>query len=69
MSFPSSGNANAIDSALRPVKVPISSTFLVLDIFAGSGTTGRAARHLNRSYILCDINSNGKDIFLESIEE
>ena len=42
---------------------------LVLDIFAGSGTTGRAARHLNRSYILCDINSNGKDIFLESIEE
>jgi len=33
ISLPSSGNANAIESALNPVKVPISSTFLILEVF------------------------------------
>lgn len=34
-----------------------------LDIFAGSGTLGRACLLLNRRYILVDINQHGKDIF------
>ena len=33
INLPSSGNARAIESALKPVKVPISNTFLMLDIF------------------------------------
>jgi DNA modification methylase len=42
---------------------------LVLDPFAGSGTTGRACVNLEREYILFDINEKGKEIFLESIGE
>lgn len=42
---------------------------LVLDPFAGSGTTGRACVNLNREYVLFDINEKGKEIFLESIGE
>jgi len=42
---------------------------LVLDIFAGSGTTGRAAIKCNRNYILIDINQKGKEIFKSSLEE
>lgn len=38
-----------------------------MDIFAGSGTLGRACRNQTRNYILLDINQKGKDIFLESI--
>jgi DNA modification methylase len=33
---------------------------LVLDPFAGSGTTGRACINTNRNYIMLDINSKGK---------
>ena len=33
ISFPSSGRASKIESALSPVKVPISSTFLIFEIF------------------------------------
>ena len=33
INLPSSGNANAIESALNPVKVPISSTVLILEVF------------------------------------
>lgn len=38
-----------------------------LDIFAGSGSLGRACINLNRKYLLFDINQHGKNIFLESI--
>lgn len=38
-----------------------------LDIFAGSGTLGRACIHKNRKYILFDINNKGKELFLENI--
>jgi len=36
---------------------------ICLDIFAGSGTLGRACKNLNRQYILFDINEKGKTIF------
>jgi DNA modification methylase len=36
---------------------------LCLDIFAGSGTTGRACLNKNRNYVLVDINQKGKDVF------
>ena len=42
---------------------------IVLDPFAGSGTTGRASINLDRRYILFDINEKGKQVFLESIEK
>ena len=35
----------------------------VLDIFAGTGTTGRACKLLNRNYILIDKNEKGKKLF------
>jgi len=38
-----------------------------LDIFAGSGTLGRACIKQNRNYILFDINEKGKELFLKSI--
>lgn len=34
----------------------------VLDFFAGSGTTGVAARLLNRNYVLMDINPEAVEI-------
>jgi site-specific DNA-methyltransferase (adenine-specific)/adenine-specific DNA-methyltransferase len=40
---------------------------LVLDPFAGSGTTGRACINTNRNFILLDINIKGKEIFEKSI--
>jgi adenine specific DNA methylase Mod len=40
---------------------------LCLDIFAGSGTTGRACLAKNRKYLLIDINERGKDLFENSI--
>lgn len=39
-----------------------------LDIFAGSGTLGRACINTNRNYILIDINENGKKIFESNIK-
>lgn len=38
-----------------------------LDIFAGSGTLGRACINTKRNYILIDINPHGKEIFEQSI--
>ena len=38
-----------------------------LDIFAGSGTLGRACINKNRKYLLLDINEEGKKIFESSI--
>ena len=40
---------------------------ICLDIFAGSGTLGRACINLNRKYMLIDINEKGKEIFTTSI--
>ncbi len=40
-----------------------------LDIFAGSGTLGRACINTKRKYILFDINEKGKEIFIESIRK
>jgi DNA modification methylase len=36
---------------------------LVVDIFAGSGTTGVACLNLNRNYILIDINDEARNVF------
>lgn len=41
---------------------------LILDPFAGSGTTGRACINTKRNYIMLDINEKGKKIFEESIK-
>jgi len=38
---------------------------ICLDIFAGSGTLGRACLNKNRKYVLIDINDKGKQIFEE----
>lgn len=35
---------------------------LVVDCFAGSGSTGAAARNLNRRYLLCDVDLNHVEI-------
>ena len=42
---------------------------LVVDIFAGSGTTGLSAIKNNRNFFLCDINPHGKKIFEERISK
>lgn len=36
---------------------------MVIDPFAGSGTTGRACINLNRQYLLIDKNPKGKELF------
>jgi DNA modification methylase len=36
---------------------------ICLDPFAGSGTLGRACKHMNRDYMLFDINPEAKDVF------
>ena len=41
---------------------------LVVDIFAGSGTTGVSAIKNKRKYFLCDINPNAKKIFDKRIK-
>ena len=50
----------------RIVKMFTDEGDLVLDPFAGSGTTGRACIRLNRNYLLFDINEKGKEVFLKS---
>lgn len=39
----------------------------VLDCFAGSGTTGKVARQLNRNSIMYELNPGYKDLMLEKI--
>ena len=51
----------------RIVKLYTNETNTCLDIFAGSGTLGRASSSLNRRYILIDINEKGREIFTESL--
>jgi len=52
----------------RIIKLYSNENDICIDIFAGSGTLGRASINLNRKYILCDINLDGKKIFNESIK-
>jgi DNA modification methylase len=47
----------------RVVQLYSNENDLCLDIFAGSGTLGRACQNLKRNYILFDINEKGKQIF------
>jgi adenine-specific DNA-methyltransferase len=53
----------------RIIKLYSNERDLVLDPFAGSGTTGRAAIQLNRDWLLFDINPKGKEIFFNSLGE
>ncbi len=53
----------------RIVKLYTNEDNVCLDIFAGSGTLGRASLSLNRKYILIDINEKGSEIFGESLVE
>ena len=45
-----------LELALRIVKLYSYAGEVVLDPFAGTGTTGKAAKMLNRSAVLCEIN-------------
>ena len=51
----------------RIIKLYSNENALCLDIFAGSGTLGRACKNLKRDYLLFDINEDGKKIFENSI--
>ena len=51
----------------RIIKMYSNENDLVVDIFAGSGTTGVSAIKNNRNYYLFDINPKGKQIFDERI--
>ena len=51
----------------RIVQLYTNENDICLDIFAGSGTLGRACINKNRQYILFDINDKGKELFLENI--
>jgi DNA modification methylase len=52
----------------RIIKLYSNENDLCLDIFAGSGTLGRACITLKRNYLLFDVNKNGKKIFEDSIK-
>jgi DNA modification methylase len=52
----------------RIVKLYTADNDVCLDIFAGSGTLGRACINESRQYILFDINPKGKELFLENVE-
>jgi len=52
----------------RIIKLYTNENDICLDIFAGSGTLGRACINTKRNYILFDININGKEIFIDSIK-
>ena len=51
----------------RIIKLYSNESDICLDIFAGSGTLGRACINTKRKYLLFDINEKGKELFLESI--
>lgn len=51
----------------RIISLYSNETDLCLDIFAGSGTLGRACINTKRNYLLFDINHEGKTIFDKSI--
>ena len=47
----------------RIIKMYSNENDLIVDIFAGTGTTGVSAYKNNRKYFLIDVNQKGKDIF------
>ena len=51
----------------RIVKLYTNEGDICLDIFAGSGTLGRACINTQRNYILFDINPKGRELFLSSL--
>ena len=51
----------------RIVKLYSNEGDVCMDIFAGSGTLGRACINEKRTYLLMDVNLDGKIIFDESI--
>jgi len=51
----------------RIVQIYSNEDDVCMDIFAGSGTLGRACINLNRKYLLLDINDKGNELFLKSI--
>ena len=51
----------------RIIKMYSNENDLVVDIFAGSGTTGISALGNNRKYLMTDINEKGKEIFEKRI--
>lgn len=52
----------------RIIKLYTNKNDLCIDIFAGSGTLGRACINLSRKYILIDINEYAKTIFENSLK-
>jgi DNA modification methylase len=56
--FPEELPRNCILAATRPGDV-------VMDVFAGSGTTGKVAMELRRRSVLLDINYSGEDGYEE----
>ena len=53
----------------RLVKIYTNTGDTVLDPFAGSGTTARAAISLDRDYLMIDINKHGKEQFEKSLSQ
>jgi len=53
----------------RIVKLYSNEGDVCMDIFAGSGTLGRACINEKRKYLLIDVNPDGKIIFDKSIIE
>lgn len=53
----------------RIIKMTTDSGDIVADFFCGSGTTGVAAKKLNRGYILCDINLKAIEKSKKRLEE
>lgn len=50
----------------RIVQIYSNEDDICMDIFAGSGTLGRACINSKRKFILLDINDKGKELFLKS---
>ena len=53
----------------RIIKMYSNENDLVVDIFAGSGTTGISALGNNRKYLMTDINEKGKEIFEKRLKK
>ncbi len=51
----------------RIIRVHTNEGDLVLDFFAGSGTTGRACQKLDRKFIVCDNNENAVRIMVKRL--
>jgi adenine-specific DNA-methyltransferase len=51
----------------RIIQIATQANDVVLDFFAGSGTTGAVAAKMNRKFILCEQMDYAKSITLERI--